>query len=169
MNAVKSAIANISSRLRESQHRDRSHFHGRLQSSPERFFPTDDDYGHLNNASRRMPVDGNSFSSRMSTGLAGSRSNSFASRASGYALESGAAPIADNSQQFLGEDIVFRILCPVDKVEFVVGESDGILELLRNEIGVDVKVADLVAGSNEQIIVITSEEVCPSSFFCVLM
>ncbi|KAL6320388.1 hypothetical protein AAG906_007085 [Vitis piasezkii] len=144
VNAVKNAIANISSRLRESQHRDRSHFHGRIH--------------HMNNAPRRMPIDGNSFGSRVSTGLAGTRSNSFASRTSGYTLESGAAPIADNAQQFLGEDIVFRILCPVDKVECVVGESDGIIELLQNEIGVDVKVADHVAGSNEQIIVITSEE-----------
>ena len=169
MNAVKNAIANISSRLRESQHRDRSHFHGRIQSSPERFFTPDDDYSHMNNAPRRMPSDGNSFGSRLSTGLAGARNNSFASRSSGYTLESGGAPIADNAQQVVGEDIMFRILCPVDKVERVVGESDGILELLRNEIGVDVKVADHVAGSNEKIIVITSEEVCPFSFFCEMM
>ena len=30
VNAVKNAIAIISSRLRESQHRDRGHFHGRI-------------------------------------------------------------------------------------------------------------------------------------------
>lgn len=67
--------------------------------------------------------------------------------------------MADNVQSFYAEDLVFRMLCPSDKVDCVVGEADGILELLRNEIGVDVKVTESVAGSNEQIIIISSEEV----------
>ncbi|KAA8540061.1 hypothetical protein F0562_026753 [Nyssa sinensis] len=158
MNAVKNAIAIISSRLRESQHRDRSHFHGRLHS-PERFFPPDDDFiPHMNNTPRRMSVDGATFGSRLSAGLTSIRNNNYSSRPSGYPVESGAAPVADNAQLFPGEDLVFRILCPIDKVDCVVGESDGIIELLQNEIGVDVKVADPVAGSDEQIIIISSEE-----------
>ncbi|KAJ0961107.1 hypothetical protein J5N97_000922 [Dioscorea zingiberensis] len=38
------------------------------------------------------------------------------------------------------------------------GVSDGIIEMLRADIGVDVKVCDPVPGSDERVIVITSEE-----------
>ncbi|XP_057507846.1 RNA-binding KH domain-containing protein RCF3 [Actinidia eriantha] len=159
MNAVKNAISIISSRLRESQHRDRSHFHGRLHS-PERFFPPDDDFiPHMNNnTSRRTSLDGSTFGSRLSAGMTGGRSNNYPSRSSGHAIESGAPPAVDNAQPFYGEDLVFQILCPIDKVDSVIGESDGIKELLQNEIGVDVKVADPVTGSDELIIIVSSEE-----------
>ena len=155
INAVKNAIAIISSRLRESQHRDRSHFHGRMQS-PERFFPDDDYIPHVNNASRRSSMDGSTFGSRMST--TDYRGNNYSSRPSGF-IEAGTAPMAESAQPLYGEDLVFRILCPIDKVDSVFGESDGIVDLLQNEIGVDVKIADPVAGSDEQIITISSEEV----------
>ncbi|XP_050253817.1 RNA-binding KH domain-containing protein RCF3 [Quercus robur] len=154
VNAVKNAIAIISSRLRESQHRDRGHFHGRMHS-PERFFPPDDDYmPHINSTARRSS-DGANFGPRLSANNI--RGNNYASRSSGF-IESGVAPMVDHVQPYYGEDIVFRILCPIDKVDSVVGEADGILELLRNEIGVDVKVTDPVVGSDEQIIIISSEE-----------
>ncbi|CAK7324197.1 unnamed protein product [Dovyalis caffra] len=153
VNAVKNAVAIISSRLRESQHRDRSHFHGRVHS-PERFF--DDDYvPHVN--TRRSSMDGPpSFGSRVPA--PNYRNNNYSSRASGFPVDSGADHIADSAQPFYVEDLVFRILCPVDKVDRVFGEPDGIVDLLQNEIGVDVKVADPVSGSDEQIITICSEE-----------
>ncbi|KAJ6874581.1 RNA-binding KH domain-containing protein RCF3 [Populus alba x Populus x berolinensis] len=153
VNAVKNAVAIISSRLRESQHRDRSHFHGRVQS-PERFL--DDDYvPHMN--TRRSSMDGPpSFGSRLSG--PNYRNNNYSSRAPGFPVDAGADPIADSAQPFYVEDLVFRILCPIDKVNRVVGESDGLADLLQNEIGVDVKVADPVSGSDEQIITICSEE-----------
>ncbi|XWS50333.1 hypothetical protein CRYUN_Cryun12cG0079100 [Craigia yunnanensis] len=154
VNAVKNAIAIISSRLRESQHRDRSNFHGRMHS-PEQFFPDDDYIPHVNNASRRSSMDGSTFGSQMST--TNYRGNNYSSRPSGF-VEAGTAPMADSAQPLYGEDLVFRILCPIDKVDSVFGESDGIVDLLQNEIGVDVKVADSVAGSDEQIITISSEE-----------
>ncbi|XVF12692.1 hypothetical protein REPUB_Repub08aG0141000 [Reevesia pubescens] len=154
VNAVKNAIANISSRLRESQHRDRCHFHGRMHS-PERFFPDDDYIPHVNNASRRSSMDGSTFGSRMYT--TNYRGNNYSSRQSSF-IEAGSAPMADSAQPLYGEDLVFRILCPIDKVDSVFGESDGIVDLLQNEIGVDVKIADPVAGSDEQIIIISSEE-----------
>ncbi|MBA0845053.1 hypothetical protein Goarm_022968 [Gossypium armourianum] len=154
VNAVKNAIAIISSRLRESQHRDRSgHFHGRMHS-PERFFPDDDYIPNINNASRRSSMEG-SFGSRMST--MNYRGNNYSSRPSGF-IEAGAAPMSDSGQPLFGEELVFRILCPIDKVDSVFGEPDGIVDLLQNEIGVDVKVADPMAGSDEQIITISSEE-----------
>lgn len=163
VNAVKNALVIISSRLRESQHRDRSHFHGRVHS-PERFFSPDDDYvPHVTSGSRRSSVDGASFGSRGSN--TNSRNNNHPSLS--YAMEPGAAPVVDDAQGFYGEELVFRILCPVEKVDLIIGESDGIVEFLQSEVGVDVKVTDPVGGSDEQIIIITSEEVLSfSHFFC---
>ncbi|CAJ1974417.1 unnamed protein product [Sphenostylis stenocarpa] len=154
LNAVKNALVIISSRLRESQHRDRSHFHGRVHS-PERFFSPDDDYiPHVTSGSRRSSVDGATFGSRGSN--TNSRNNSHSSM--NYALEPGAAPVADDAQGFYGEELVFRVLCPVERVDRIIGESGGIVEFLQNEVGVDVKVTDPIGGSDEQIIIITSEE-----------
>ncbi|XP_009802956.1 RNA-binding KH domain-containing protein RCF3 [Nicotiana sylvestris] len=158
MNAVKKAIEIISSRLRESQHRDRSHFPGRLHS-PERFIPPDDEFiPHMNNTTRRASENGSSFGSRLPAGMSSGRSNNYPSSSSGYAIESGNAPGNENGQVMYVEDLVFRILCPVDKVDTVAGESDGIIELLQNEIGVDVKILNPVASSNEQVIIIMSDE-----------
>ncbi|XP_050387909.1 RNA-binding KH domain-containing protein RCF3 isoform X2 [Argentina anserina] len=156
-NNVKAAVEVISSRLRESQHRDRgNNFHGRAHS-PERFFPPDDDYiPHMNNAGRKSSMDGSGYGSRLSGPNA--RNSNYGSRSSGYMIESGSAPMDDNVQPFYGEDLVFRMLCPVDKVDLVLGESDGIIDLLQNEIGVDVRATEPVAGADEQMIIISSEE-----------
>lgn len=157
VNAVKNAIAVISSRLRESQHRDRSHFHGRVHS-PERFFPPDDDYiPQINNTARRSPMDGSSYGSRLTN--INVRSNSYASRPSGYTNEPGSSSLTENMQPFYGEELVFRILCPIDRIDSVFGESDGIVDLLRNEIGVHVEATEPVASSDELIIIVSSEEV----------
>ncbi|XP_050237815.1 RNA-binding KH domain-containing protein RCF3 isoform X2 [Mercurialis annua] len=156
MNAVKNAVAVISSRLRESQHRDRSHgnFHGRIHS-PDRFFPDEDYVPNMNNSGRRSSIDGPSFGSRLSG--PNYRNNNYSSRQSGYPVEAG-APMADSAQPFYGDDLVFRMLCPAEKINKVIGDSDGIVDLLLNEIGVDIKVSDPVSGSDEQIITILSEE-----------
>lgn len=149
VNAVKNAIAIISARLRESQHRDRSQY-GRLHSS-DQSFSLDDDFvtSPMSNPQRRSSIDGPTFGSRLS---ASSRNNSFDGYPSDY------NPMVDKSQPFLGEDLVFRILCPIDRVDSVIGQSNGIIELLQNEIGVDVKVTDPDVGSNEQIIIVSSDE-----------
>lgn len=162
---MKNAVEIISSRLRESQHRDRSHFHGRLQS-PDRFFPEDDFMHHPNNMPRRPPMEGpNNYGSRLPNN---GRNFNHASRPSSYVNDTGASPLSDNAQSLYAEDLVFRILCPNNKVDSVVGQSDGFMELLQNEIGVDVKVADLVVGSDEQIIIISSEEVLVY-VFCIFI
>ncbi|KAF3666174.1 putative nephrocystin-3-like [Capsicum annuum] len=156
--AVKKAVEIISSRLRESQHRDRGHFPGRPHS-PERFVPPDDEFiPHMNNTARRMSENGSTFGSRMPAGMNSGRSNNFSSSSSGYAIESGIAPTNDNGQIMYVEDLVFRILCPIDRVDTVAGESDGIIDLLQNEIGVDVKILNPIASSDEQVIIISSDE-----------
>lgn len=157
VNAVKNAIANISSRLRESQHRDRIHFQGRPHS-PDHYFSPDDEFStHMHNAPHRSSIEV-PFGSRISSALSSIKNTNYAFRPPGYTFDSGAAPKVDSSPPLLDEVLVFRILCPIDKVDCVVSESDGIIELLRDEIGVDVKVTDPVAGSEELIITISSQE-----------
>ncbi|KFK26904.1 hypothetical protein AALP_AA8G308600 [Arabis alpina] len=153
LSAVKNALAIVSSRLRESQHRDRSHFQGRIHS-PERAFPTADDY---------IPQQRRQSSDRFSR--VNYRSNSFSSRQSNYAEEVPAVPVGENPQPFYTEELVFQIFCPVDKIVRIVGESQGIIDLLQNEIGVDIRVSDPVAGSDEQIITISSDEAPDDELF----
>jgi len=75
INAVKKAVEIISSRLRESQHRDRGHFPGRPHS-PERFVPPDDEFiPHMNSTARRTSENGSAFGSRLPAGMSGGRSN----------------------------------------------------------------------------------------------
>ncbi|VFQ99255.1 unnamed protein product [Cuscuta campestris] len=156
MNNVKNALGIISSRLRESQHRDRNNFHGRLHS-PEHVFPPSDDFiPPVHDLGRRASVDGSRLSRSLNTSR-GYSSNS--SRPSGYAIESGGPPFTDNNEQLITSEIlVFRIICPVYKVDAIIGESDGIIDLLQNDIGVHVEITEPVAGFNEQIIIISSDE-----------
>ncbi|KAL1813712.1 hypothetical protein ACET3Z_023777 [Daucus carota] len=96
--------------------------------------------------------------SRLSANLLGARENSYPSLQSAETLESSAVPMIGNTQTFSGKNLVFGILCPVDKINRVVGERDGILNLLQTEVGVAIKVIDPVVGADEQIIIISSEE-----------
>ncbi|GAB2227601.1 hypothetical protein Drorol1_Dr00009426 [Drosera rotundifolia] len=147
MNAVKNAVAKIAERLRESQHRDRGHFQGRFHSE-DRF--NEDDFI----PNRRQFGDGGTYGSRSNNHQ---RNRSYSSRSTRYAYESDVGPNSDHSYPPY-EDLVFQILCSIDKIDGVIGESNGIVDLLQNEIGVDVKVSDPVPGCDERIIMITSDE-----------
>lgn len=153
---MKKAVEIISSRLLESLHRDRGPFRGRLHS-PEHYFPHDDDF--MNNAQSQSALEGFDVGSRSSTGANRARNKLHSSNSSRFAFDSDGNQAVDNSQSLSSDDIIFRILCPNEKVENVMGVSDGIIEMLKSDIGVDVKVCDPVPGSDERVIVITSEEV----------
>ncbi|PIA48905.1 hypothetical protein AQUCO_01300061v1 [Aquilegia coerulea] len=155
IDAVKRALVIISSRLRESQLRDRSQFQGRAHS-PERFFPDDEFAPHLNNTPRGL--EGPSFSLQPPPALTNVRTDYNTSRSSGHAFESKTIGMGNHAQPFSGQDIVFRILCPSEKIDKVMGETDGIIELLRNDVGVDVRIMDRDPGLDERILIISSDE-----------
>ncbi|KAG0491888.1 hypothetical protein HPP92_005286 [Vanilla planifolia] len=114
---VKNAVEIISSRLKESLHRDRGPFRGRAHS-PDRYFSPDDDL--IGNTQYQPAMDGSDIGSRSSAGPTRVRSNAY--------------------------------------VEAIVSPTDGIIEMLQNDVGVDVRVTDAVDGSEERIILITSDE-----------
>ncbi|KAG9142940.1 hypothetical protein Leryth_006208 [Lithospermum erythrorhizon] len=156
--AVKNAVEIISLRLRESQHRDRTQIPNRLHS-PDRFGPQDEDFiPPMGNTTDRVSADGPMYNSRSSGNFNSNRSNNNSNRSSGYDIEPESAPVNDNVQSFSGEELIFRILCPIEKIDNVIGDSDGIMDLLQNEIGVEIKIGDPVSGAEEQIITISSEE-----------
>ncbi|KAL4205076.1 hypothetical protein AMTRI_Chr01g135350 [Amborella trichopoda] len=159
-NDVKKALEIISSRLKESPFRERGTlFHNRAHS-PERYFAPDDDFSpHMNNIQRQTPIDGPPLGIRSSTGVTGARNSTYSTRPSSHVmLESFASPTVDRPQSLATEELLFRILCPSDKVESMIGEENGIMEMLRSDVGVSIRVTDVVPGSNERIIIISSEE-----------
>ncbi|KAG8094473.1 hypothetical protein GUJ93_ZPchr0012g20832 [Zizania palustris] len=146
-NCVKKAVAIITDRLKESLHRDRGPFRARM-NSPEHRFPPDDEYfgGAQPMSAYEEPY---------------GRPDQFRNNASmeppGYEFDSNGSKINDHPE-IPYEDIIFRILCPNDKANSLVGSRDGIMEMLQEEVGVDVRLSDSTAGSDERIVIITSRE-----------
>ncbi|RZC58463.1 hypothetical protein C5167_005761 [Papaver somniferum] len=139
-NNVRSAVTTISPHLRESQLRDRSQFNGRVL---DQFVPTDDEFvPQLNPVSRRSSMDGPPIGQRFSSGQNDVRSDAHLSHQPGFALESGASLLDDHVQSLPREDLVFQICCPNDKLGRIMGEN-GLIELLRGDIGVDVAASDI--------------------------
>ncbi|PKU60107.1 KH domain-containing protein [Dendrobium catenatum] len=151
---VKKALVNISSRLKESLHRERGPFRGRIHS-PEGHFVPDDDF--ISNTHHQPAFERGDLVPITSLGPTRARSSVYGSE-SKYIFDPDANAMIDRPQSFSSEDIVFRILCPNDKVEAIIGSPNGISEMLQNDVGVDVRVTDPVEGSEERIIVITSDE-----------
>nr|UPW27177.1 RNA-binding KH domain-containing protein RCF3 [Allium cepa]UPW27178.1 RNA-binding KH domain-containing protein RCF3 [Allium cepa] len=140
ISCVKNAVSVISDRLKESIHRDRGSF--------QRHIPRNDFFPHNND-----------FSSHNHSAIEGVESESHSSGGQNrprYAFDSD--PMNDQTQSLSYNALVFRILCPNNKVEDMVGSSDGTIEMIRSDIGVDVRVDDPTPGSSECIIVITSQE-----------
>lgn len=152
---MKKAVAIISARLKESLHRDRGPFR-RIQSQDD-FPPPDDEF--VRGPHHHLPMEGLDSESRSSMVPSRARSGAYSSDPSGYAFDSDADHMNERPQLVPYEDLVFRILCPKNKVNNIMEASDGIIEILRGDIGVDVRVNDPVSGSSESVIIITSEEV----------
>ena len=144
---MKKAIAVISSRLKESLHRDRGPFRGRPYS-PERYLPPDDEFAHTLQHRPEEVDSGFRPRARNSSSLYPSRSSAHPSELEGF-------PVSNHAY----EDVLFRIICPNDKVESLMDDSSGFLEMLHSDVGVDVHFTDAVPGSDERVLVVTSEEV----------
>lgn len=153
-NCVKKAVTIISARLKESLHRDRGPF--RRVHTQDDFFTPDDEF---NSGSHHQPaMEGLDSELRSSLGQSRARNGAYNSHPSEYTFDPDADPMNEKQQLMPYEELVFRILCPNNKVENIMGASDGIIEMLRGDVGVDVRVNDPVPGSSESVIIISSEE-----------
>jgi poly(rC)-binding protein 3/4 len=149
-NCVKKAVAIISDRLKESLHRDRGPFRGRMNSPEHRISPENEYLGgvqpmqmHMYEEPYRRP---------------GQIRNSTGMEPPGYEFDSNGSKVIEHPE-FQYDDIVFRILCPNDKANSLIGTRDGLIEMLQTDVGVDVRLTDIIAGSDERVVIITSREV----------
>ncbi|PWZ05198.1 RNA-binding KH domain-containing protein RCF3 [Zea mays] len=145
-NCVKKAVAIITDRLKESLHRDRGPFRGRM-NSPEPRISQEDDYLGVS----QMPA------YEESLGRSDQIRNNTSMEPPGYEFDSNDGKVIEHPD-ILYDDIIFRILCPNDKVDNLVATNDGILEMLQADVGVDVRLSDIIAGSDERVVIITSRE-----------
>lgn len=73
--------------------------------------------------------------------------------------ESGGSHVTDRGPSSSVEELVFRVLCPNKKIGSVIGKGGSIIKRMREEIGVNIRVTDSVPGSDDRIIIISSNEV----------
>lgn len=148
-NCVKKAVAIISDRLKESLHRDRGPFRGRMNSPERRISPEDEYMGGVQQM--QMPVYeepyGRPEQIRNNTGM----------EPPGYDFDANGGKVEHPEFQY--DDIVFRMLCPNDKANSLIGPHDGLIGMLQTDVGVDVRLTDIIAGSDERVVIITSREV----------
>ena len=155
-NCVKKAVVIISDRLKESLHRDRGPFRGRI--SPELRNSQADEY--LGGA-QPMPAFEEPY------GRFDQIRNNGSMEPPGYDFDSNGSKFNEHPE-IPFDEIIFRILCPNEKANSLVGSRDGIIEMLQIDVGVDVRLTDHIAGSDERTLVITSREVNGITYVPVL-
>ncbi|WVZ80343.1 hypothetical protein U9M48_027828 [Paspalum notatum var. saurae] len=146
-NCVKKAVAIITERLKESLHRDRGPFRGRMNSPEPRISQEDEYLGNV----QQMPA----YEEPLVR--PGQIRNNISMEPPGYEFDSNGGKVIEHPD-ILYDDIIFRILCPNDKANSLVATRDGIIEMLQTDVGVDVRLTDIIAGSDERIVIITSRE-----------
>lgn len=161
VNVVKKALRMISTRLCENPPRERGQNYsvGPARSPGRRVFPPEDAMtSHRSSLGSRGGADGHHRSlpssfSHAETGAGSNTGYSRRSHGSGNAL----ADVGWQSPP-TSEELIFRILCPNDKVGSIIGRGGSIIRSLQEEIGVGIRVTDAVTGSDERIIIISSVE-----------
>jgi poly(rC)-binding protein 2/3/4 len=148
ISVVKKALHTISTRLRENPPRDRPHGNmgiyppgGPFLSAGDTFLPQIDPW----NLGGPLLGMGLSLSG-------GPPFNNMGLPVLSDVGSMGRPPVGD-------EELVFRILCPNEKIGSVIGKGGSIIENLREETGARIKVADAVPGSEERVIIISANEV----------
>ncbi|CAM6030659.1 unnamed protein product [Sphagnum balticum] len=147
ISVVKKALHTISTRLRENPPRDRPHGNmgiyppgGPFLSAGDTFLP------QIDPRNLGGPLLG------MGLSLSGGPPfNNMGLPVLSDVGSMGRPPVGD-------EELVFRILCPNEKIGSVIGKGGSIIENLREETGARIKVADAVPGSEERVIIISANE-----------
>ncbi|KAJ7531321.1 hypothetical protein O6H91_14G045200 [Diphasiastrum complanatum] len=145
VNAVKKALHLISSRLQENPPRDRYQTHtsypaGEALSKHHHSF-------HGQEGPTSPPGFGSGFGT--GSGDRGHRS---------FARSSSALPAVSRESMPAEEELVFRILCSVDRIGSIIGRGGSIIQNLREETGAKIKVEELVPGADERVVVVSALE-----------
>ncbi|XP_060172978.1 KH domain-containing protein HEN4-like isoform X2 [Lycium barbarum] len=71
---------------------------------------------------------------------------------------SGVESAGINHRMVLEEEVVFKVLCPVDKVGNLIGKGGSIIRVMQTETGASIKVADSASDLDERLVVISARE-----------
>lgn len=75
-----------------------------------------------------------------------------------FSRSSGVESAGINHRMVLEEEVVFKVLCPVDKVGNLIGKGGSIIRVMQTETGASIKVADSASDLEERIVVISARE-----------
>ncbi|KAL5756807.1 hypothetical protein ACOSP7_021238 [Xanthoceras sorbifolium] len=76
----------------------------------------------------------------------------------GYSSGPGPENVGSHNRMFFEEDVVFKLLCHLEKVGSLIGKGGSIIRTLQNETGASIKIAEVVLDSDERVVVISARE-----------
>ncbi|KAF4347567.1 hypothetical protein G4B88_009923 [Cannabis sativa] len=63
-----------------------------------------------------------------------------------------------HNRMFIEEEVVFKLLCQVDKVGSLIGKGGSVIRHLQNDTGAYIKIADAPPDSDERVVMISARE-----------
>lgn len=160
LNVVKKALQMISTRLRDNPPKERAQppSHSAIYSPNNHRLPADVSY--QNTVSRHSNLEESVPGTRSSVGFSRGSGPAIGPPSSGHMFsEGGGSHMSDRGLSSSRDELVFRVLCPNKKIGSVIGKGGSIIKRMREEIGVNISVTDSVPGSDDRIIIISSNEV----------
>ncbi|XP_041025352.1 KH domain-containing protein HEN4 isoform X2 [Juglans microcarpa x Juglans regia] len=76
----------------------------------------------------------------------------------GYYSFSGPENTGSGNRMFLEEEVIFKLLCQLEKVGSLIGKGGCIIRALQSETGASIKIADAACDSDERVVVISARE-----------
>ncbi|XP_018820408.1 KH domain-containing protein HEN4 isoform X3 [Juglans regia] len=76
----------------------------------------------------------------------------------GYYSFSGPENTGAGNRMFLEEEVIFKLLCQLEKVGSLIGKGGCIIRALQSETGASIKIADAACDSDERVVVISARE-----------
>ncbi|XP_031254507.1 KH domain-containing protein HEN4-like isoform X2 [Pistacia vera] len=76
----------------------------------------------------------------------------------GYSSGPGPETVGAHNRIYFEEDVVFKLLCHLDKVGSLIGKGGSIVRTFQNETGASIKIADVVPDSDERVVLISARE-----------
>lgn len=76
-----------------------------------------------------------------------------------FSRSSGVESAGINHRMVLEEEVVFKVLCPADKVGNLIGKGGSIVRVIQTETGASIKVADSASHLDDRVVVISAREV----------
>ncbi|XP_016550364.2 KH domain-containing protein HEN4 isoform X3 [Capsicum annuum] len=75
-----------------------------------------------------------------------------------FSRSSGVESAGINHRMVLEEEVVFKVLCPADKVGNLIGKGGSIVRVIQTETGASIKVADSASHLDDRVVVISARE-----------